>query len=34
MTLKIIFFTATVLFVIGALVLALLYRLYEDENDS
>ena len=34
MTFKILFFTVTVIFIIGGLVLALIYRLNEDEDNS
>jgi len=34
MTFKIVFFTVTVIFIIGGLVLALIYRLNEDKDNS
>ncbi|SVA10387.1 uncharacterized protein METZ01_LOCUS63241 [marine metagenome] len=34
MTFKILFFTVTVIFIIGGLVLALIYRLNEDKDNS
>ncbi len=34
MTFKIVFYTVTVVFIIGGLVLALIYRLNEDKDNS
>ena len=34
MTFKIVFYTVTVVFIIGGLVLALIYRLNEDKENS
>ena len=34
MTFKIFFFTVTIIFIIGGLVLALIYRLNEDKDNS
>ena len=34
MTFKILFFTVTIIFIIGGLVLALIYRLNEDKDNS
>ena len=34
MTFKIVFYAATIVFIIGSLVLALIYRLNEDKDDS